>query len=430
MDRNEILMMRLSQLLNEIRQYVGARYVPRFIEGGWDATQAYEALDVVDNGQGTSYIAKKPVPVGTPLSDRTYWFIYGASSGAIINLQNQIDAIVNTTIPGINSEIDTLTNRLNSTKAILISDSFGTVQNTYNQTMLDIADLMTPRTVIKSAVSGSSFGGGNDFLTQLQAITDDELVSDIYVFGGPNDVIYTQSDIETGINAFVTYAKTHFPNAKIHLAYEGIHWTIPSYVAAAHSTTMYAYRSITVYGGDFVKDFFAIMHDPSLTYDGLHPTASGVNKLGWQIGRLLNGLPVDTYLDVAYEGSDCTAVSPVTSVDYVHVSERVENGIATLGSYQTGTIQVSMNPAVNITTFTSLFNVDKSAIYPTDSRLKHKAVPVMAKVFHSDSTITMEPFYLYKYNNMFSVSPAAGAVNDVIRLIILVPEIVYNTIEI
>ena len=75
-----------------IRQYIGARYVPRFM-GTYDETQIYEALDVVDNGHGTSYIAKVPTPAGTPLTDNTYWSIYGASSGAVIQLQNQIDAI-------------------------------------------------------------------------------------------------------------------------------------------------------------------------------------------------------------------------------------------------------------------------------------------------------------------------------------------------
>lgn len=103
------LMSGLENLLSQVRQYVGARYVPRFIEGGWDPTQRYEALDVVDNGMGTSYIAKMPVPAGTPLTDTTYWFLYGSISGAIIHLQDQIDTIVNTTIPGVTGDLSDLT---------------------------------------------------------------------------------------------------------------------------------------------------------------------------------------------------------------------------------------------------------------------------------------------------------------------------------
>lgn len=75
-------------------KYVGARYMPKFM-GAYDATQAYEALSVVDNGMGTTYVSNKPTPAGTPLTDTDYWEIYGASSGAILNLQNQIDALTN-----------------------------------------------------------------------------------------------------------------------------------------------------------------------------------------------------------------------------------------------------------------------------------------------------------------------------------------------
>lgn len=74
-------------------QYVGARYVPDVTGNSYDPTQAYENLVVVDNGMGTSYISRKPVPAGIPLTNTEYWAIYGAANGAIINLQNQIDQI-------------------------------------------------------------------------------------------------------------------------------------------------------------------------------------------------------------------------------------------------------------------------------------------------------------------------------------------------
>ena len=395
-------------------KYVGARYVPKFM-GVYDATINYEALSVVDNGMGTTYISNQPTPAGTPLTDTTYWIVYGSSSGAIINLQNQIDAI--------NVEI--------ANDVILISDSFGTVQNTYNQTMLDIAELLTPRTVIKSAVAGASFSGTPNFLAQLQAIPDSNNVSDIYVFGGPNDVTAnTQADIEQGIHDFVSYAQAHFPNALLHIGYEGIHWTISSYITAAHNMVIPAYKAILNYGGDFVKDFISIMHDPALTYDGLHPTSDAVNKMGRQIGRLLNGLPVDSSIANSYSASDCTVTAPFTSVDYVYVAEKIENGRARLGSNQGGTIQVTANPAINITTFTPLFTTDASTIYPTDNALKCIAVPITAKVLHSDSTVTSELMYLYKNGKSFNVSPAAGAINDVVRLVILIPQIEFNTIEV
>lgn len=89
-----------------MRQYIGARYMPKFV-GTYDPTTAYEALSVVDNGQGTSYVSNRPVPAGTPLTDSDYWAIYGTSSGAITNLQNQIDAI-NDTLDDVLTRVDTI----------------------------------------------------------------------------------------------------------------------------------------------------------------------------------------------------------------------------------------------------------------------------------------------------------------------------------
>jgi hypothetical protein len=75
-------------------KYIGSRYVPKFM-GDYDSTTGYEALSVVDNGMGTSYISNKPVPAGTPLTNTDYWTVYGASSGAILDLQTRMTAAEN-----------------------------------------------------------------------------------------------------------------------------------------------------------------------------------------------------------------------------------------------------------------------------------------------------------------------------------------------
>ena len=111
-------------------QYIGARYVPRFM-GTHDVTQTYETLDVVDNGLGTSYISKIPTPAGTPLTDTTHWAIYGATSGAIINLQNQIGSLDNlhTTdkdclVDAINENSDKIKKIPTKRTVILCGDSY------------------------------------------------------------------------------------------------------------------------------------------------------------------------------------------------------------------------------------------------------------------------------------------------------------------
>ncbi len=80
-----------------VREYVGARYVPKFSEknnGDWDNTYSYEALEIVKYGDDF-YTAKIPVPVGAAITDTTYWALTGNFNGAISSLGNRMTAAEN-----------------------------------------------------------------------------------------------------------------------------------------------------------------------------------------------------------------------------------------------------------------------------------------------------------------------------------------------
>ena len=95
-------------------KYIGARYMPKFM-GTYDAATAYEALSVVDNGAGTTYVSNKPVPAGTALTDTEYWSVYGASSGAILDLQNRMGTAEND-ITGLDNRLDTAESDISTLK--------------------------------------------------------------------------------------------------------------------------------------------------------------------------------------------------------------------------------------------------------------------------------------------------------------------------
>lgn len=116
-----------------MRKYIGARYMPKFV-GTYDATQAYEALSVVDNGMGTSYVSNKPVPPNTPLTDTEYWTFYGAVSGAIINLQNQIDDMNDGDVTG------SLQNQINNMNDGTVT---GSLQNQINTLISEYKNIIT-----------------------------------------------------------------------------------------------------------------------------------------------------------------------------------------------------------------------------------------------------------------------------------------------
>lgn len=131
-----------------MRQYIGARYVPKFM-GTYDNTQVYEALSVVDNGMGTSYIAKIPTPANTPLTDTAYWAIYGASSGAIISLQDQINDMNDGTVPG------SLQNQINTMNDGTVP---GSLQDQITDNASDIAALTS---AVESGLSVANFVAEN-----------------------------------------------------------------------------------------------------------------------------------------------------------------------------------------------------------------------------------------------------------------------------
>lgn len=62
-----------------VRQYVGARYVPKFASPTeWKEGTSYEALTIVTYNNA-SYTSKVPVPptVGNPAQNKDYWALTG-----------------------------------------------------------------------------------------------------------------------------------------------------------------------------------------------------------------------------------------------------------------------------------------------------------------------------------------------------------------
>ena len=94
------------------RQYIGARYVPKFFENSstndstWSANTIYEPLTLVTYNLNT-YCSKKAVPasVGNPSQNGTYWVAISFTSEQVNELQEQISAIADN-IDDIEDNID------------------------------------------------------------------------------------------------------------------------------------------------------------------------------------------------------------------------------------------------------------------------------------------------------------------------------------
>ena len=263
-----------------VHQYIGARYVPKFV-GTYNPTQSYDALDVVDNGSGTSYIAKIPTPAGTPLTDTTHWFLYGASSGAIIQLQNDVLQLQQD-VPAAALQAQTNKKR----RYILIGDSYGYSTTPTGDTYFDLfknalgLDATNYQEVYMGGAAFYHATPGRDYLGLLQSltVTDPDTITDIWVIGGSNDAnLATLAQEKANMVTFKSYVATNFPNARIVLAPVGLTFTVQG---------MYNFETVLAkcwldwagYNGYTVipRSEYVLRDTALLDTDLIHPTSDGV----------------------------------------------------------------------------------------------------------------------------------------------------------
>lgn len=84
------------------RQYIGARYVPKFSDPiEWDNQRTYEALTIVTY-LGASYTSKKAVPAGVMPTDTNYWVVTGNYNAQVeeyrqnvVQYSNEVESVKN-----------------------------------------------------------------------------------------------------------------------------------------------------------------------------------------------------------------------------------------------------------------------------------------------------------------------------------------------
>lgn len=81
--------------MNNTRQYIGARYVPKFADPiAWDKNNSYEALTIVTY-LNNSYTSKKPVPVGVEITNNEYWAVTGNYNAQVEQYRQEVEDVAN-----------------------------------------------------------------------------------------------------------------------------------------------------------------------------------------------------------------------------------------------------------------------------------------------------------------------------------------------
>ena len=99
-------------------KFIGRRIVPKH-DGVWDINKEYEELSIVlDKTSGESYISRKPVPVGTAISDETYWMQYSLYSAQIAEAVQKMEATEARLTQYVDTAESNMNNRVNAAESL------------------------------------------------------------------------------------------------------------------------------------------------------------------------------------------------------------------------------------------------------------------------------------------------------------------------
>lgn len=103
-------------------KFIGRRIVPKH-DGVWDINKEYEELSIVlDKTSGESYISRKPVPVGTAISDESYWMQYSLYSAQIAETAKEMKATEERLIQYVDTAESNMNSRVNSAESLTNSN--------------------------------------------------------------------------------------------------------------------------------------------------------------------------------------------------------------------------------------------------------------------------------------------------------------------
>ena len=223
------------------RQYIGARYVPKFA-GEWNINTAYEPLTIVQDSNGNSYTSKVKVPAGIQLSNTAYWYQSAVFNAQIEQLRNEVQTALTDSASALTSAdaAALAVTRLRSLKnvpTIIIGDSYAS--GTGAEDGIGWAEYFTTITECNLVAYAYQNGGGfaapgntnatypnltyADALTAMNTSLSADVknsVSLIIMQSGYNDCATGrnpdgQAGVVSGITAALNRAHSFFPNALV-----------------------------------------------------------------------------------------------------------------------------------------------------------------------------------------------------------------------
>lgn len=353
------------------RQYIGARYVPKFYEGSngnqWDGSGVpYESLTIVTY-LGNTYTSKKAVPIGIDITNTAYWVMTGAYNAQVAEYVAEVKALA----------------RNFNRKYIFLGDSFmtGYIDGTsYNTGFAELAcnncGLTIDTNAFIAAADGAGYNNGQLLSTLVNiasSIDDPEDITDIYIIAGTNDVGQNPT---TAMGTLLNYCRTTYPNAEISIGYDVFPITATSNVSLVRTTREYIKNACANNGVRYLSGFSWCLDEGCRTAYGHHPNTSGQNRLAKCLTEYIkNGV---------YEESNTETIpyTPLTSSGYnPTIRSSINNGVGTFENEVQTWIAEGFGTAIAGSTWTKIGTITPGNV---------RSVPpfsLEALVKHSDNSV-------------------------------------------
>lgn len=331
-----------------VKQYVGARYVPKFASPvEWAPSTSYEALTIV-TFNNASYTSKIPVPptVGNPANNPQYWALTG-NYNAQVEQYRQETVGYKTQVEGYKQEteqyktqVDGYKNAANAsianinarmkyqlTNVIAVGDSYATESNSWPIQLNNFLKLPTANYHVV-AKNGYGFNDHLDISTALKeyadtlSTTDKTKVDAIICCCGANDFGVSYDTINSAFNRFKAVTDT-FPNARVYIGMIGAcvptlvtdtAWTNRASVANM-TTTQYNYKACAADRRFFyLKDSHKWAQSGYFNSDYVHPNVNGSVEIASKIYSSIYGSFLNRTWNINFSGTNVSKIPISASI--------------------------------------------------------------------------------------------------------------------
>ena len=277
------------------RQYIGARYVPKFYENqngtnDWVQRIAYEPLTIV-SFSGNSFTSKKLVPsnIGSPNLNPEYWASTGIYNQQIEEYREEVQQVIldleetNDNLSSLETEVTALEKQyynMKGRKVLFIGDSYAqgwTPDGEYTGWCDRVISLLNLTNSVKRILGGIGFVNtinNVNFGNIADDVSDKDTFTDIVIAGGRNDATQSIAPVKTAAIAAISHYRSTFPNAVIHIGMICYSWE--SNINCWYPYTAYREAAYET-GAHYIESSeLAITNMGQMASDKKHPVDSGL----------------------------------------------------------------------------------------------------------------------------------------------------------